>query len=50
MKTFFALLLILVSLGCYAQDIRVHDLVMIKEGSTYYLFCTGLGISVLHFS
>ncbi|QNA42692.1 arabinan endo-1,5-alpha-L-arabinosidase [Lacibacter sediminis] len=24
----------------------VHDPVMIKEGSTYYLFCTGFGISV----
>lgn len=29
-----------------AQDIRVHDPVMIKEGNTYYLFCTGMGISV----
>lgn len=27
-------------------DIRVHDPVMIKEGSTWYLFCTGMGISV----
>ena len=32
----------------YAQesDIRVHDPVMIRQGDTYYLFCTGLGISV----
>ena len=29
-----------------AQDIRVHDPVMIKQGDTYYLFCTGMGISV----
>jgi arabinan endo-1,5-alpha-L-arabinosidase len=29
-----------------AQDIRVHDPVMIKHGETYYLFCTGMGISV----
>ncbi len=29
-----------------AQDIRVHDPVMIKAGDTYYLFCTGMGISV----
>jgi arabinan endo-1,5-alpha-L-arabinosidase len=27
-------------------DIRVHDPVMIKEGSTYYVFHTGKGISV----
>ncbi len=25
----------------------VHDPVMIKEGNTYYLFCTGFGISML---
>lgn len=29
-----------------AQDIRVHDPVMIRQGDTYYLFCTGMGISV----
>ena len=29
-----------------AQSIRVHDPVMIKEGDTHYLFCTGMGISV----
>ncbi len=28
------------------SDIRVHDPVMIKEGDTYYLFCTGRGISM----
>jgi arabinan endo-1,5-alpha-L-arabinosidase len=27
-------------------NISVHDPVMIREGSTYYLFCTGRGISV----
>jgi arabinan endo-1,5-alpha-L-arabinosidase len=27
-------------------DIRVHDPVMIKEGGTYYVFQTGLGIGV----
>jgi arabinan endo-1,5-alpha-L-arabinosidase len=37
--------IILVSTAC-AQDIRVHDPVMIKEKNTYYLFCTGMGISV----
>lgn len=29
-----------------AQEIRVHDPVMIQQDSTYYLFCTGQGISV----
>lgn len=29
-----------------AQDILVHDPVLIREGNTYYLFCTGMGISV----
>jgi arabinan endo-1,5-alpha-L-arabinosidase len=29
-----------------AQDIRVHDPVMAKAHGTYYLFCTGMGISV----
>jgi arabinan endo-1,5-alpha-L-arabinosidase len=29
-----------------AQEIRVHDPVMIKAGDKYYLFCTGMGISV----
>ncbi len=46
MRRFCVLLLTLVSLECYAQDIRVHDPVLIKEGNTYYLFCTGFGISV----
>lgn len=27
-------------------DIRVHDPVMIKQGDTYYLFCTGRGVSM----
>ncbi len=30
----------------YAEDIKVHDPVMLKQGDTYYLFATGLGISV----
>ena len=29
-----------------AQDVRVHDPVMIRQGDTYYLFGTGPGISV----
>lgn len=40
------LLLIGNPLGTYAQDIRVHDPVMIKHEGTYYLFSTGMGISV----
>ena len=35
-----------VSFGQDYVDIRVHDPVMIKERDTYYLFCTGRGISV----
>ncbi len=42
---------IVMATSCYAQDvvsqnIRVHDPVMIKHAGTYYLFCTGVGISV----
>ncbi len=29
-----------------SRQTSVHDPVMIKEGNTYYLFCTGIGISV----
>ncbi len=39
-------LVILFNVEVFAQDIRVHDPVMIKQGNTYYLFCTGNGISV----
>ena len=35
----------ILSLGV-SQDIRVHDPVMIREKGVYYLFCTGMGISV----
>ena len=42
--------LLLFSLGLSAQDLQtnisVHDPVMAKQGDTYYLFCTGMGISV----
>ena len=40
--------LLTVALDAPAQsfDIRVHDPVMIKQDSTYYLFCTGRGITV----
>ncbi|MFZ0430972.1 MAG: arabinan endo-1,5-alpha-L-arabinosidase [Acidobacteriota bacterium] len=33
-------------LAAQAVDIRVHDPVMIRQDGTYYLFCTGRGISV----
>ena len=34
--------------GIYSQEknIRVHDPVMIQEDGTYYLFCTGWGVSM----
>ena len=44
-KRFFFLAL-LISCFSSAQDISVHDPVMIKQKDTYYLFCTGKGISV----
>jgi arabinan endo-1,5-alpha-L-arabinosidase len=34
------------SSSLHAQDIRVHDPVLAKDGNTHYLFCTGMGISV----
>lgn len=42
---FFFLTLLTVFLSS-AQDITVHDPVMIKQKDTYYLYCTGRGISV----
>ncbi|HEY8512295.1 MAG TPA: arabinan endo-1,5-alpha-L-arabinosidase [Cyclobacteriaceae bacterium] len=38
--------LVMIGLVSFAQNIRVHDPVMIREGETWYLFCTGMGISV----
>lgn len=53
-NAFLAMIIIGYSLPVLAQDtlnplkgdIRVHDPVMIKEGSTYYVFGTGKGISL----
>lgn len=42
----FALLGLAMGGQLYAQSISVHDPVMIQQNDTYYLFCTGLGISV----
>ncbi|MFV5683917.1 arabinan endo-1,5-alpha-L-arabinosidase [Flavobacterium sp. GB2R13] len=39
-------LTLLISCVSFAQDITVHDPVMIKQKDTYYLYCTGQGISV----
>ena len=46
MKNGFLLLMLLIASTVSAQEIRVHDPVAIKQGDTYYLFCTGRGISV----
>lgn len=45
---FVGLFSVIFFVNAHAQspDIRVHDPVMIKQGDTYYLFCTGMGISV----
>lgn len=45
--TLLLLASILCSFHAYTQiQIRVHDPVMIQQDSSYYLFCTGRGISV----
>ncbi len=36
----------LITVNTFSQKISVHDPVMIQENGTYYLFCTGRGISV----
>lgn len=46
MRVVAILILCLLNLGAAAQDIRVHDPVMIRQNGVYYLFCTGNGISV----
>lgn len=40
------LLLLIMTASAWAQEISVHDPVMIKQKDTYYLYCTGKGISV----
>jgi arabinan endo-1,5-alpha-L-arabinosidase len=44
----FATAVVFLFSDCSAQvsDIRVHDPVMIRQDGTYYVFCTGFGISV----
>jgi arabinan endo-1,5-alpha-L-arabinosidase len=45
-KRLFTAVFILVLGPLLAQDMIVHDPVMIRENGTYYVFCTGWGISV----
>ena len=42
----FTLVGVVMGLQLYAQSIIVHDPVMIRQNNTYYVFCTGWGISV----
>ncbi|MFA5326671.1 MAG: arabinan endo-1,5-alpha-L-arabinosidase [Prolixibacteraceae bacterium] len=42
----FTLAGVLMGLQLFAQSIIVHDPVMIRQNDTYYIFCTGMGISV----
>src|SRR5688572_7181705 len=47
MKRIAALLVLVWASGILSgQSIRVHDPVMFRQADTYYLFCTGAGISV----
>ena len=44
---YYSIILLLFVVQAYAQQpIPVHDPVIIKQDSTYYIFCTGQGISV----
>lgn len=45
-KLTFVVVLLTCQVCLRAQDIRVHDPVMIRHNDTYYLFCTGMGVSV----
>jgi arabinan endo-1,5-alpha-L-arabinosidase len=44
--TGLALFVIVLSAGAQSQNISVHDPVMIRQDGTYYIFCTGNGISM----
>lgn len=41
----FFFIALLISSCSWAQDITVHDPVVIKQNDTYYLYCTGEGIT-----
>ncbi|MBK6281611.1 MAG: arabinan endo-1,5-alpha-L-arabinosidase [Draconibacterium sp.] len=40
------IVMLIVAIESHAQSISVHDPVMAKQNNTYYIFCTGRGISV----
>ncbi|HJY12818.1 MAG TPA: family 43 glycosylhydrolase, partial [Flavobacterium sp.] len=42
----FYIIMMLTASASFAQEIVVHDPVVIKQKDTYYLYCTGNGISV----
>jgi arabinan endo-1,5-alpha-L-arabinosidase len=46
-KIFLAAIAFVIAMPAFPQPgkIQVHDPVMIKQGDTWYLFCTGMGIS-----
>lgn len=46
LQPLYFFLFLLIGSVTLAQDITVHDPVMIKQKDTYYLYCTGNGISV----
>ncbi|MFI8377963.1 arabinan endo-1,5-alpha-L-arabinosidase [Leeuwenhoekiella sp. NPDC079379] len=46
MKAVFSGVMLFIATTVFSQEIRVHDPVAIKQGDTYYIFCTGRGISV----
>jgi arabinan endo-1,5-alpha-L-arabinosidase len=46
MRNVFVAIFVIGFANVLSQDIVVHDPVMIKAGSQYYLFCTGEGITV----
>ena len=54
MKVYLTILLFLFTMNLFAQQnslmndtlIPVHDPVIIRQDSTYYIFCTGQGITV----
>jgi arabinan endo-1,5-alpha-L-arabinosidase len=44
--TFFCLSSLFAQESVFITDVPVHDPVVIKQGDTYYLFCTGMGVAV----
>lgn len=46
-KSFLLVICLAIYVSCSSQAPTVHDPVLIREGDTWYLFCTGMGISCL---